>query len=151
LFDCIECSHEFLISPNNITNKKSWCPYCQNKTETKFLKWFNETFPDILISYQAKFEWCKSELNRYLPFDFCIDSMKLIIEIDGPQHFIQISNWKSPEETRTRDKYKENLAIENGYVIFRILQEDIWYNRNDWETTVKDFISLLGAKYTPCA
>jgi DNA-directed RNA polymerase subunit RPC12/RpoP len=27
-FNCIECSHEFDISPNSITNMKSWCPYC---------------------------------------------------------------------------------------------------------------------------
>jgi very-short-patch-repair endonuclease len=77
--------------------------------------------------------------------------VKLIIEIDGPHHFIQVSNWKSPKETQARDKYKENIAIENGYTIFRILQEDIWYNMNDWETTVKDFISSLDAKCIPCA
>ena len=57
---------------------------------------------------------------------------KLIIELDGPQHFIQISNWQSPEQTRERDKYKLQCANNNGYSIIRLLQEDVYYDTYDW-------------------
>jgi very-short-patch-repair endonuclease len=30
--------------------------------------------------------------NRLLPYDFVIEDMKLIIEIDGEQHFSQVPN-----------------------------------------------------------
>ena len=26
-----------------------------------------------------------------------------------------------------------NVAIENGYSIIRIMQEDIWFNKNNWK------------------
>ena len=83
------------------------------------------------IRRQARFEWCKNKTR--LPFDFCIKHYKLIIELDGPQHFKQISNWTSPEETKDRDEYKTKCANTNGYSVIRILQQDVWNDKNDWE------------------
>lgn len=31
IFDCNECPHEFECSPNDITGKNRWCPFCCNK------------------------------------------------------------------------------------------------------------------------
>lgn len=33
------------------------------------------------------------------------------LELDGQQHFIQISNWESPEETQENDNFKNKLAL----------------------------------------
>ena len=55
-----------------------------------------------------------------------------IIEIDGPQHFKQTSNWQSPEIQKERDIFKINESLKAGYSIIRILQEDIYYDRNNW-------------------
>ena len=89
----------------------------------------------------AKFDWSKSiKTGKYLPFDFCLKHLKLIIEIDGVQHFIQVSNWKTPEETQQRDFYKMKQARIKGYTIIRILQEDIYYNRYDWKQTILPYI-----------
>jgi hypothetical protein len=71
-------------------------------------------------------------LESYLPFDFCIPEYKIIIELDGPQHFQQISNWSSPEEQFENDKYKETCANDNSYSVIRLLQEDVFYDTYDW-------------------
>ena len=111
---------------------------CKNKTEKMFLKWFRDNY-DHVIEHQAKYDWCKN--IRHLPFDFAIDSLKLIIEIDGPQHYRQVSNWRSPEVTQERDKYKTRMALENGYTVIRILQEDIFKNVIGWEDELMNFLS----------
>jgi very-short-patch-repair endonuclease len=111
------------------------CPLCNgNKTEDLLLNLLKEKFASD-IEHQSRFDWCKNpSTHKYLPFDFLIKSLKLIIELDGAQHFKQISNWASPEETRVRDKYKMRMAQENGYRVIRLLQEDVLYNKYDWKT-----------------
>ena len=58
--------------------------------------------------------------------------IKIIIEVDGPQHFKQIASWLSPEETLTIDLYKMDCANKNSFSVIRILQEDVLYDRYDW-------------------
>ena len=136
-FICGECKHSFDTGLNDVI-KGSWCPFCVNKTEKMFLKWFKNNY-SYIIKHQAKYDWCKNK--RHLPFDFSVESLKLIIEVDGPQHFRQVSNWQSPEVTQERDKYKTEKALENGYNIVRILQEDIFKNVIGWEDELVNFLS----------
>ena len=68
----------------------------------------------------------------HLPFDFCIEELKIILELDGRQHFEQVMNWKTPEEQYENDKYKEKCANENGYSIIRLLQEDVFNEKYDF-------------------
>ena len=93
----------------------------------------SEYFPDI--TYQYKENWCKNpSTNKYLPFDFCIEKYKIIIELDGLQHFKYVKNWNNnPEEARLKDIYKMNRALENGYSVIRMLQEDVYYNKYTWK------------------
>ena len=77
------------------------------------------------------------------PFDFVIEELKIIIEIDGPQHFIQVANWTSPEIQKEKDKYKINCANENGFSVIRLLQIDILKNKYDWIEELKDNISKI--------
>jgi very-short-patch-repair endonuclease len=100
----------------------------------------NENY-NLIWGYRVN--WCKNEdKKKYLPFDFCIEEYKIIIEVDGEQHFIQVSNWDSPEETRKRDKYKMEKALENGYSVIRILQEDIYYDKNGWKDKLLSSIKI---------
>jgi len=64
--------------------------------------------------------------KKHLPFDFCIQEHKIIIELDGRQHFKQVSNWCSPEEQFENDKFKEDCANNNGYSVIRLLQHDVF-------------------------
>lgn len=126
-FNCDKCTHDF---ESVLYNVKSgyWCPFCVNKTETKLYKILKEKYPTII--HQFKVEWCKN--ITYLPFDFCIPEYKIIIELDGPQHFIQIMEWNTPEEQLNRDKFKEQCANDNNYSIIRIIQNDVFNDTYDW-------------------
>ena len=144
-FKCNKCNNTFYSSLNAITNpiKPAWCPFCKHKTETKILDWLQESYRDYKISYQYKFDWCKNtKTNRLYAFDFVIEELNLIIELDGLQHFKQVSNWSSPELTQEKDIYKMLKVNEKGYTIIRILQEDVLYNKNNWEAKLKNAIKI---------
>jgi len=104
------------------------CPSCINKTEFKFYNKIKELYPEIKRQYKA--EWCKNKF--YLPFDFAIEKYKIIIEIDGEQHFKQISNWTPPEVQIEKDKYKMKCANDNGFSVIRLPQLDILKDKYDW-------------------
>jgi very-short-patch-repair endonuclease len=127
LFDCNMCGLEFEGILYNITNG-AWCSFCINKTEGKFYKIIKEIYPSII--YQFRVEWCKN--ITYLPYDFCIPEFKIIIELDGPQHFKQIMDWKSPEEQQKTDKFKEKCANDNGYCVIRLIQNDVLNDKYVW-------------------
>ncbi|MAE85951.1 MAG: hypothetical protein CMB80_24655 [Flammeovirgaceae bacterium] len=150
-FDCKECGHSFYSSLNSITGKNHcWCPLCKFKTEKQFLQWLKDNYK-YKINYQIRYKWSKSsKTNRYLPFDFAIEKIKLIIEIDGRHHFEQISNWNPPEENLRRDKYKMQKALTNGYSIIRIFQEDIYHNKNNWENKARETIRLYNKPTIIC-
>jgi len=126
-FECDKCNHSFDSALNNIVYGQ-WCPYCKHKTELKLYEALKPIYPSIIT--QFKQEWCQKQ--TYLPFDFCIPELNIIIELDGAQHFRQVSNWLSPEETHENDKYKETRAKENGYSVIRIIQEDVLNATYDW-------------------
>lgn len=98
---------------------------------------------------QPKFDWCRGlKTGKYLPFDFLVDD-SIIIELDGIQHFEQVSNWDSPLITQAADRYKEICAKRNGYTIIRLLQEDVWddtfthYTSPSGKVTTTTWQSLL--------
>ncbi|AQQ73777.1 uncharacterized protein conserved in bacteria [Kurlavirus BKC-1] len=132
-----EKGHKFESTINNISSQGQWCPKCKNKTETKLLKFLEEHFGDVV--HQLRVLWCKNpETNKFLPFDFCVS--KTIIELDGIQHYKQVSNWQSPELTQKNDRYKEEQALKNGYSVLRILQEDVWNDKIDWKSLLLEHI-----------
>ena len=150
-FDCGVCKHSFL-SPLNGVKRGNWCPLCKNKTEGK-LKLFLSSLSEFTLTYQHKFDWCRSlETKRPYPFDFLLQcgagetmetkelkSTNIIIELDGPQHFLQVSNWQSHDITRERDLYKSKLALENSYSVIRICQEDVFSDTIDWKKTKRNY------------
>jgi very-short-patch-repair endonuclease len=136
IFDCPYCEKDYKCTLDHI-NKGSWCPCSINKTETKLFKHLTDNYK-FDITKGKSFPWCKNK--KLLPFDIVIEDLKLIIELDGAQHFIQVSQWKSPIDTQTTDKYKMKCANNNNYSVIRILQEDVWYDRTDWQGDLKEFI-----------
>jgi len=127
---CKNCNGPFSSSPNNYLSGKG-CPFCKKKTE---LKLYEILVNKYVIERQLNYEWCKNiETNCYFPFDFCIEAYKIIIELDGIQHFQKVKHFrKTPEEQKKRDLYKQKSANDNGYSIIRIYQEDVYYDTFDW-------------------
>jgi very-short-patch-repair endonuclease len=139
-FTC-EKKHLFDCTLNNVNNG-FWCPICVNKTEKKLYEQLLQIYPNTI--YRFSTDWCKNpNTNSYLPFDFVLKEQKIIIELDGPQHFVQIMNWKSPEEQFENDQYKEKCANDNGYSVIRILQTDVLYDTYDWLTELKKSIEQI--------
>jgi very-short-patch-repair endonuclease len=135
-----EKKHEWITNINS-RNNGTGCPECKHKTETKFKEYLNNLFINVI--HQYKQPWCKSESSgKFYPFDFYIEEINTIIEIDGGQHFKQVGNWKTPEEIKIRDVYKMKKALEQGISIIRVFQEDIWNNNDKWlDTKVKPFFN----------
>lgn len=134
IFNCNNCTNEY----TSILSHKTGCTNCKHKTELKLFNWLKENYNEFTIEKQVKFEWCKN--ITYLPFDFYIKQLKLIIELDGPQHFKQISNWQSPEEAKKTDNKKNKLALDNGYLMIRICQKIVLFDKENWENQLKEAI-----------
>ena len=122
-------THVWRTSINNrCSNGTTECPQCMNKTEEKLFNYVSERYTDVVRQFTL--ESCKR--IYLLRFDICITKRKIIIEMDGQQHFRQISNWLHPEETLRRDVYKMRQAEREGYKVIRVCQEDIYKATDDW-------------------
>jgi very-short-patch-repair endonuclease len=125
----------------NPYNNAEYAHVLSCKTESKLL---NILSPYYEIERQFKPEWCiNSKTKRHLPFDFVIKANKIIIELDGNQHFVQVKNWLSPKETQQNDLFKMRKANTNGYSVIRLLQMDVWNNTNNWLTILRNVIQTI--------
>ena len=140
-FNC-EHKHIFEISTNNI-NKNQWCSICKNKTEKLIFEFLISLYTSTIHQYKP--DWCKnSETNRHLPFDFFITELKIIIELDGRQHFEYIIRFQNNvDDNQDRDVYKSLLALQNGISVIRISQVDVWENKIDWKKLLIDEIEKI--------
>jgi very-short-patch-repair endonuclease len=129
IFDCDKCGSEFQSKLSHITDG-SWCPHCRYKTEDIVYVKLKMRYSSLQKQY--KVDWCKDK--KHLPFDFVIEERKVIIELDGEQHWVQVAKWKTPEHNRARDLYKMKCANEQGFSVIRIVQEDVHKNKYDWLT-----------------
>lgn len=129
-FKCEKCNNIFSKYLGDVV-RGSWCPKCVNKTEKKLFDILSKIYDDI--EFQKRFDWCKSPLNHIYPFDYCIASKKIIIELDGDQHFKNVHNWLPCIEQKKRDVFKMIQANKNGYSVIRIRQPDVLADKNNWK------------------
>lgn len=140
LFNCDRCNSEFDVATKNV-NLGKWCPHCLKKTELLMFNFLKDL--NLNVVREARFDWCKNILtNRKPPYDFLLKDYNIIIEVDGVQHFEQVSNWRPPDDIQKRDVYKMKQAIENGYTLIRILQTDVFGNKNDWKENIKKHLYI---------
>ena len=138
-FKCNECRTRFESSPNKIMYGR-WCPTCKHKTEKKLFLWLRENISEN-VECQKIFEWgVNDETGKVFKYDFFIVDLDTIVEVDGGQHFRQISNWENPCEIQNRDIKKMKLLMDHGLSIVRIYQEDVLFDKNDWKTNLTSFI-----------
>ena len=136
LFNCNYCHEDFEAFPLKIFYGR-WCNKCKNKTE-KLVRDFLIVDNYIFIHQYNKL-W-QNERIKY-SFDFYFPDYNIILEIDGEQHFKHFNKkWESPEESQKKDIFKMKRAIERGISIIRILQEEIWNNKIDWQGILKEYI-----------
>ena len=145
-FTCDVCNNDFELIINNATFHNCWCPFCKYKTEGILHKWLVNNKDIKLVKKEYKPKWCSTEYKNIIQnvikkgyyqyrYDFMItfnNNKKIIIELDGIQHFEQVKNWKTPFEQQIRDKYKEFKAKKYNIPLIRCIQEDIYKNKNNW-------------------
>jgi hypothetical protein len=137
---------DFPVSPAAHLSGRCGCPHCINKTEGKLKIWFQRHFGDkIKATGNVAVTWCKTENGIMLKFDFISESLMLIIELDGLQHFEYTPHFhrngeKDLNDQQQRDCLKMKKANENGYSVIRLLQEDVWNNKNNWEEKLLEAI-----------
>ena len=104
-------------------------------TERKLQTWLESRYGGSkCVLTQVKFNWCRSDTtNKHLPFDFVLLNYNIIIELDGDQHFKQVKDWRSPEQTLKYDRFKAAMALTYGYTLIRVLQMDVYKDSNNWE------------------
>lgn len=138
---CNECENIFKTTPNHLLQDIG-CPYCKKKTELKLANWLK----DQNYIYAREYKFPDLGLLR---FDFYLEDYFTIIEIDGAQHFKQVSNWTPPELTRANDILKMKYCINNGISVIRLLQEDV-YNKNKdyWKPRFIETIQIIFEKPT---
>lgn len=141
----------YAIKSNALVNLK--CPYCgrlmNNKPVTtlngntltipcscgdgfskghKYLVSFLKQL-DINYEEEVKFDWCKfknlkNDKLRIGFYDFVVEDLKLIIEVDGGWHRKDnLLNRQTKEESAYIDNMKDLLAEQNGYKVIRISDE----------------------------
>ena len=145
-FKCDVCIHDFISSLDNICINNTWCSKCKNKTELILYNWLLKIkiIKKVIKEYSPI--WCSTEYKKYknnikkgkyqYRYDFLIifnNNKQLIIELDGNQHYKQVSNWKTPFEHQIRDKYKEFKAKSQNIPIIRCIQEDVFMDKNNWD------------------
>jgi len=154
-FDCEE-GHDFSTSLTNVAFGK-WCPHCTHKTEKKLYEWFQAQTWVKEVKHGWRPRWCSTQYmwintkgdfkvsRRQYAFDFRLtlhSGQVMVVELDGRQHYEQVWNWKKPLCQQIRDKYKERVARKNGIVTIRVMQEDVWHDKNNWDIKMKNVIII---------
>lgn len=144
MFICDVCSKEFSIQLDHV-QVGSWCQKCRYKTEKKLAEYLETIYH---LTGQVRFDWCKNpRTGRMFVYDFLVNNV--LIELDGPQHFHQISNWLPCEEQQERDVYKNRMAIYNGYSIIRISQENVFHDKKDWQHLLNIALCMAESAKSP--
>lgn len=136
-WECSICNNKWNARFSCVQNG-SWCPSCKRKTEQILYDFLMNNFPQLTIIRQYNPEWARNIFtDRFLQFDFLIYyngyNHKIIIEVDGEQHF-KVTFFGDNKKKQRYDTFKMIKAYHNDYHMIRIRQEDIYYNIFDWET-----------------
>ena len=130
---------EWLCSPHNHihSSQPTGCPSCVRKGEAKLFEYLIK----IVETIREENTIC---IGRR--FDFCIEVLKVIIELDGFLHFVDSEFHKSNlVEKQEIDVFKMKTAIEKGYRVIRLLQEDVLKNDEKWlDEHLKPHLTVKG-------
>jgi very-short-patch-repair endonuclease len=140
-FKCDTCNNDFDDTLSHVSLGRG-CPICKNKTEKKLFEFLKNNYKNV--HKHVNYSWCKNiKTDYYLPFDFEIDK-KIIIELDGVQHYKEVKYFRENLDfIQNRDMYKMEQAINNGMHVIRILQEDVWNDKNNWKEKLIQEIRVL--------
>lgn len=128
---CPDCGKRKTVIINDIFDRKSIGCICNSDGFSYGHKYIHELLSQLSLNFidNHKPSWCKyynkyKNKNSLGEYDFFIEDMKLIIEVDGNFHRKDNSmNGQTKEESNYIDAMKDELANKNGYKIIRIPYE----------------------------
>ena len=155
---CPKCNKKKEITIYHIYNYKSICCSCGDgfsyghKYVHSVLKQNNIDFQDNVI-----FEWCrfkdyKKDKIRSGEYDFVIEDIKTIIEVDGGFHRMDNKmNGQTKEESQYIDEMKDKLAREYGYEVIRVYyNDDFKIKDNLLKSDIAKIINLNNVDWEEC-
>jgi len=127
------------------------CRHCASRTtNSKASELLKRLLTQINIDFELekKFTDCKNPMTeQYLRFDFYIEKLNLLIEIDGEQHFIPVNRFGGEESLKTtkyRDYIKDKFAYENKIKLIRVSLLDLeTYKKKKYDDVKTIIFNLL--------
>lgn len=128
-------AHLFVQVSTIISNEAEGAERTRSASE-RFLFYRLETLPQTKGLFRLNVEldipfdgWGRMEV------DFVCKTAKLVIELDGAQHFNSLEAYR-------RDRRKDALLQENGYIVLRFLTEDLGKHLEEVLDTILRFPNL---------
>jgi hypothetical protein len=117
------CGLDMEVRPADFLRRGSGCPSCISSSGEKQIA---SILDEFYCRYQKEYTIDDCKLNRKLRFDFAIfkqNSLIMLIEYDGIQHFKVTGGWGTEENfkvTQLRDKIKNEYCENKGIPLIRI-------------------------------
>ncbi len=126
---CIKNNHSLFLTPNS-HYKSLGCNMCKNTSEKILFDKLKSVYNSL--SFQKYFREI-NEIKNY-PFDYFLEEFKIIIELDGDQHFKEVKIFKGQtvEERQRVDFIKMYHLSKIGYSIIRIYQPNLKLKTFEW-------------------
>ncbi len=141
------------INLGSIISGNSVCPKCQegsaSKGEQKLKTYFEEN--NIKFKEQERFKECysigeKSKKCYLLPFDFYLPELNVLVEVDGGQHFNDVSKFKTNFERRVMMDTLKNKFVEENNKFNKLIR--LYYSGRNFNTLISEFERLLSLDTT---
>lgn len=119
------CNNNFYVRIDDISQKRSGCPYCSSSRGEDYIRSILKRF-EYDFEEQVKFDGLVDVFS--LSYDFLIPSKKVLIEYQGSQHYYP-KTWggmskedaiKRLDTQRKHDNMKRKYASDNGYKLIEI-------------------------------
>jgi hypothetical protein len=120
-------------------SRGGWCRCTYLKTEHKISEFLK--YAGVSFTRQATLAGVRNV--RRMSYDFCVDDA-VMIELDGEQHFKRVVHWNSdPVACRRNDVFKMRGALAAEKSMIRLLQDDVWTDKYEWETELIDNLERM--------
>lgn len=148
---------------NNACRYEYRCPYCVSEMKfsmlhTKVVSFFKEMNFSVLQEFDCNIVPVNPQTGYKLPYDIEITNLRLIVEVNGEQHYSDRSlfiklmadklNMTCEEAFAYRlwiDKYKKEYALEHGY---QYLEIPFWLEKDDkFKEIIIDKINEIKTTY----
>ena len=155
---CPKCNKKKEITIDNMYRHKSIGCSCGDgfsyghKYIHSMLKQNNIRFEDNVTFNWCKFKDFKTDKVKKGEYDFVIEDIKVIVEVDGSFHRKDNKmNGQTKEESQYIDDMKDKLAKQNGYEVIRIYyNDDFKIKDNLLKSDIVKIINLNNIDWEEC-